>query len=71
MYRAIRRTIATTAVDRPPDTNVVQLRRKPAPARSAAQQNQVREPEALFAAVSLGVVLVTILISLAMKLWVG
>jgi hypothetical protein len=70
MYTASRRGIAVAA-DSPRQSGdmILPLNKTNIPPRQYRDQGQ--EPETLMAAISLAAVLLTLLTSLAMKLWIG
>jgi hypothetical protein len=71
MYRPQTRTIAIpVAVHHPGHNNVVPFRKKSAQAVELYRRG-TEESEALLAALSMGAILLIVLVSLAMKLWVG
>jgi hypothetical protein len=70
MYTDNARRIAVAVRQHRSGATVVALRKTAAPARGFHDKTD-QELETLMAAISLGAVLLTLLISLAMKLWVG
>jgi hypothetical protein len=73
MDRPTRRPIATaSAVNRLPDQQVIPSVRESASARQGApEKRHKRDREALLAILSFGAVLMIIVLSVAMKLWMG